>query len=73
MAAIIGISNRHGLIIEGCLRNQTNKSKLVLYIIHYFHFKSRLKQLYIYNQTEHFSCIGENVMTHIEGVKRRAE
>ena len=73
MAAIIDISNRDGLTIEVCLRNQTNKSKLVLYIIYYYHFKSRLKQLYIYNKTEYFSCIGENVMTHIEVVKRRAE
>ena len=35
------IDSRCGLEIEVCHRNQPNKSKLALYIIHYFQFKSK--------------------------------
>ena len=49
--------SRRGLIIEACHRNQPNKSKLALYKP-LLHFYSHLKQLYISNKKERFSCKG---------------
>ena len=45
---VVGIISRHGLSIDVCYRNQSNKSKVALYkpLIHY------LKQLYISNRTK---------------------
>ena len=57
MAAVISIISRRGLRIEMHCRNQPNKSKLALYCVGcYFHFWSHLKQLYISNKMERFSC-----------------
>ena len=57
MAAMISIVSRHGLRIEVHCRNQSNKSKLALYTL-LLHFHSHLKQLYISNQTNHFTYKG---------------
>ena len=57
MAAIISIVSRRGLRIEVHCRNQSNKSKLALYTL-LLHFYSHLKQLYISNQTDHFTYKG---------------
>ena len=72
MAAVVGIDSGHGLTIEVCYRNQPNKSKLALYIP-LLHFNSHLKQLYISNKTEHFSCkggcvvcVGVHVLRHFK-------
>ena len=74
MATIVGIDSRRGLRIEVRRKNQTNKSKLVLYKP-LLHFYSHFKQLYISNKTEHFSYKGGCDVcghTHIEVFKRRA-
>ena len=71
MAAIVGIVNKHGLRNEARRRNQCNKSKLALYKP-LLHFYSHLKQLYISNKTESFSCksgCGVHGCTRIETFK----
>ena len=74
MAAIVGIISKHGLRIEACRRNQSNKSKLALYkplLCLYSH----LKQPYISNKMKRFSYkggCGVHGHTRIEAFKRRA-
>ena len=74
IAAVINIVTRCGLSIYACHRHQSHKSKLVLYKPS-INFNSRLKQLYISNKMEHFSCKGGCGVcghTHIKVFKRRA-
>ena len=58
MAAIVGIDSRYVLRIEVYYGNQPDKSKLMLYVIHYVYFKNQLKQLCICNKMECFNYKG---------------
>ena len=74
MAAIVGMTIRHGLKIEFSHRNQPNGSKLVLYK-QLLQFYSKLKQLYISTKTEHFIYKGGCGIcgsTHFETFNRGA-
>ena len=75
MTAIVGIVSRRGLRIEAHRKNQANKGKLVLYkpLLCLY---SQLKQPYISNRTNRFSCKGGHGMhgrTHIEVLKEELD
>ena len=66
----VHIISRFGLITEACHRNQSNKSK----VGHEFTLPQYLKQLYISNKTECFSCksgCGVCGHTHIKSYKEK--
>ena len=58
MKAVVSIISRCGHSIEVHCKNQSIRLSYIALYKHFFHFDSRLKQLYICNKMEHFSYKG---------------
>ena len=56
MATMVGIVSRHGLTINEACHIESNLIRgIYCCIIHFFHFNSLLRQLYISKKTDQFS------------------